>query len=310
MKTFSTITYRTKSPSVVALGCFDGVHIGHSEVILTAKKKAVELGCNCTVWTFEEPPKNYFLPKAVPLITTKAEKCELIKALGVDTFICVPFTKETAKISAEDFFVNIIKERLCAVHVVCGFNYSFGEGGRGTVELLQKLCKEYGIGLTVLDAVSSGELTVSSSVIREVLERGDAEMATRLLGRPYSLKTVVIGGQHLARKLGFPTLNQEFPSRLAVPKRGVYVSKIKIGSSKKVYYGISNIGIRPTVGGHALFAETHIFDFSGNLYGSTVKVEFLKFIRDEIKFDGLDSLCRQVEKDILTAKEYLNTLTK
>ena len=308
MKVYSTINYRSKNNSVVALGCFDGVHLGHSEVIKTALSKARELDCPCTVWTFDEPPKNYFLRHAVPLITDTAQKASLISRLGVHKLISVPFTKETARISAEDFFSQILIERLKAIHIVCGFNYSFGENGRGNVELLRKLCDKYGVGLTVLEPISVSGVTVSSSAIRDALISGQIELASTLLGRPYSLKTVVISGQRLARKLGFPTVNQEFPSRILIPSYGVYVTRVTVEGKKKQYYGITNVGVRPTVGGKAVFAETNIFDFSGDLYGKWVKVEYLHFIRPEQKFESIEALTAQVNKDIEKAKAYIKSL--
>ena len=308
MKIYSTINYSAKSPSVVALGCFDGVHLGHCEVIKAARSIAKKLGCLCSVWTFDEPPKNYFLKHSVPLITDRKQKATLISKLGVDKFISVPFTKETARISAEDFFEEILKKRLKARHIVCGFNYSFGANGAGNVELLTRLCKKSGIGLTVIEPISVEGITVSSSAIRDALTSGQAEMASALLGRPYSLKTVVISGQRLARKLGFPTVNQEFLSRMLIPKYGVYVTRVTIEGSRKRYYGITNVGVRPTVGGKTVFAETNIFDFSGDLYGRWVKVEYLHFLREEIKFDGIDALAAQVNEDIDAAKRYISQL--
>ncbi len=305
MRVYSTINYSASSPCVVALGCFDGVHLGHKTVIKQALNIAEKKGCSCAVWTFDEPPKNYFLSRAVPLITDKAQKRKLIGQLGVDKFISVPFTKETSKISAEDFFFEILKKRIKAVHIVCGFNYSFGAGGKGNVELLRRLCEETHTGLTVLSPVTVSGITVSSSSIRDALLSGDPETAEQLLGRPFSLKTVVINGQRLARRLGFPTLNQEFSSGGLVPKYGVYVTRVYIANRKKPYYGITNVGVRPTVGGTSVFAETNIFDFSENLYGKSVKVEFLHFLRDEQKFDGLEALTAQVNSDIDNAKKYI-----
>ena len=309
MKTYSTITHVSKSPCVIALGCFDGVHTGHREVIKKARMIAEDLSCSSLVWTFDEPPKNYFLPTAVPLITDREHKNKLIKELGVDVLISVPFTKETAGISAEDFFFKIIKERLKAVHIVCGFDYTFGAKGKGNVSLLKGLCSEHGIGLTVLDPIKINGVTVSSSVIREYLTNGDPEGAAELLGRPYDIYSVVIGGQRLARKLGFPTLNQDIPSRLVIPKHGVYISRVIVGKSKRNYYGITNVGIRPTVGGTTVFAETHILNYSGDLYGKLVKVEFLSFIRPEMKFESLEALTAQVKRDIEVSREYANNKT-
>lgn len=306
MKIYSSVNHSSRSSCVVALGCFDGVHIGHAKVISTAREIADRLGCACAVWTFDEPPRNYFIKNGVPLITNQKEKEELIRTLGVDKLISVPFTLETARISAEDFFENILVNRLRAVHIVCGFNYTFGAQGLGNEKMLESLCHKKGIGFTAVSAVSVSGVTASSSAIRDALIDGNTELANSLLGRPHSLRTVVISGQHLGRRLGFPTLNQEFPAGRLVPKRGVYVSRITIDGKKNPYFGITNVGIRPTVGGTSLFAETNIFDFSGDLYGKTVKVEFLKFLRDERKFPTLTLLTEQIEKDVLSAKEYLN----
>lgn len=308
MKIYSSINYTSKTPSVVALGCFDGVHLGHKEVIKTARSVSDSLGVPCAVWTFDEPPRNYFLKNAVPLITDKDQKTSLISALGVDKFISVPFTKETARISAEEFFTEILIKRLKAIHIVCGFNYSFGEGGKGNVEMLKALCEKMKIGLTVLDPISVGDITVSSSAIRDALSSGQVEKANALLGRPFSLKTVVISGQHLARKLGFPTVNQSFPDRMLIPSYGVYVTRVSIEGRSKKYYGITNVGIRPTVGGNAVFAETNIFNFSGDLYGRWVKVEYLHFIREERKFNGIEALASQIDKDIAEAKKYVENM--
>ena len=305
MKIYSSVNHSSRSDCVVALGCFDGVHIGHAKVISTAREIADHLGCACAVWTFDEPPRNYFIKNGVPLITDQKEKEELIRSLGVDKLISVPFTRETARISAEDFFENILVNRLRAVHIVCGFNYTFGAQGLGNEKMLEKLCKEKGIGFTIVPAVSISGVTASSSAIRDALTEGDTELAMSLLGRPHSIRTVVISGQRLGRRLGFPTLNQEFPTGRLVPKKGVYASRITVDESKKTYFGITNVGIRPTVGGTSLFAETNIFDFSGDLYGRKVKVEFLKFLRDERKFPTLTLLTEQIEKDVQTAKEYL-----
>lgn len=308
MKIYSSVTHSSRTPCVVALGCFDGVHIGHAKVISTAREIADRLGCACAVWTFDEPPRNYFIKNGVPLITDKKEKEELIRSLGTDKLISVPFTRETAKISAEDFFENILVRRLKAVHIVCGFNYTFGAQGLGNEQMLEELCKQKGIGFTALQAVSVSGVTASSSAIRDALMDGNTQLAGSLLGRPYALRTIVISGQQLGRRLGFPTLNQEFPTGRLVPKHGVYVTRITVDSEKRSFFGITNVGTRPTVGGTSLFAETNIFDFSGDLYGKTVKVEFLNFLREERKFPTLTLLTEQIEKDVLTAKEYIKSL--
>lgn len=308
MNIIHTIQYVSDVPTTVALGCFDGVHLGHASVIRAAKEQSKKLGLPLAVFTFTEPPKNFFIPHSVPLITPTAEKEALIGALGADLLLSIPFSREIAAWPAEQFLSDILRDRLRAAHVVCGFNYSFGAGGAGNVELLRKFCKDHGIGLTVLPPLTSGGQTVSSSLIRQAIRDGDPETVRRLLGRNYSLRGRVIDGQKLARRLGFPTVNQEISEELAVPRYGVYVTKIHGIGSALPYYGITNVGLRPTVKGTLLCSETHIFDFDGDLYGKELTVEFLAFLRPETPFPSLEELERQVKSDIQSAKDYLSRL--
>lgn len=307
MKYYSSINHRSKKPCVVALGCFDGVHIGHGQVIKAAKEKATQLNCQCAVWTFSEPPKNYFSPGAAPLITDSIEKRKLIASLGVDKLISVPFCEKTARITAEDFFYSILIDKLKAVHIVCGYDYSFGAKGMGNTSILKELCEENSIGLTILPSVCVNGIPVSSSAIRDAISNGNISEASCLLGRHYAIKAKIINGQHLARSLGFPTVNQRVPDKLLVPKHGVYVSRISIEGIKKKFYGITNVGERPTVDTEGLFVETYIFDFSGDIYGKYAKIEFLHFIREETKFDSIETLTQQVNKDIKSALHYIES---
>ncbi len=306
MKTVNTLDFISPTQTVVALGCFDGVHMGHREVIHTARKHADRLGLPLAVLTFSEPPKNYFVPHSVRLLTDEKTKEALIASLGVDLLVCVPFDRTIATMPAEAFFRDILLERMKAAHIVCGFNYSFGEGGKGTPESLLALCQSAEIGLNVLSPVTINGIPVSSSAIRLALEEGCTEEAEMLLGRPYSLTATVFSGQRLARNLGFPTLNQVFPHGAVIPKHGVYAVQIHIEENKTVFDGIANIGSRPTVNGNEVWAETHIFDFEGDLYGKWISVFFRSFLRPERKFESLDALTEQVQKDILQAKAWLN----
>ena len=300
MKSYSLSSFTQKRPCVCALGCFDGIHIGHASLIDTAKRISKELSLPSLVWSFREPPKNYFSRENIPLLTTPDEKRETMRALGVDIFISVTFEENIASLSAEDFFYNILIKKINAAHIVCGFNYRFGKGGAGDTAILAKLCEKNNIGLSVIPPVTLGDITVSSSEVRAALTEGRISDANMLLGRPYSLRSKVVDGQHLGRALGFPTLNQKFESGKLVLKNGVYVSRVLFDGKKK--YGITNVGSRPTVDGNSLCAETHIFDFKGDLYGKTVKVEFLEFLRPEQKFESLDELTEQVHADIEKAK--------
>ena len=308
MNVFHSIDYHSNTPTAVALGCFDGVHLGHASVIRGAKEQAVRLGVPLAVFTFTEPPKNFFLPHSVPLITTPEEKEELIDSLGADLLLSIPFDRTIASLSAEEFLETVLRDRLKAAHIVCGFNYSFGAKGTGNTDLLSAFCKKNGIGLTVMPPLSIDGAAISSSLIRQTIEKGDLPTVRRLLGRNYSLSGRVVDGQKLARRLGFPTVNQVLRPGLAVPRYGVYVTKIRGIEPHTDFFGITNVGMRPTVNGTQLCSETNVFDFEGDLYGKELRVEFLAFLRPEQKFDSVDDLRRQVESDITDAKAYLASL--
>ena len=303
MTTHTSIDYISDSKTVIALGCFDGVHAGHRKVISTAVEIAKELSVSSAVWTFDRSPKNYFSPHSVPTITDFEEKRVLVEALSVDKFICVPFGPDIFEITPVDFFEKILLGRLSARHLVCGFNYTFGKKSQGDIKLLSELCCKAGIGLTVIDAVSIDGIQISSSAIRNALAEGNVELAAKMLGRPYILDSEVFSNQHLASKLGFPTANQMFKHNKLVPKKGVYVTRILIDGEAK--YGITNVGIRPTVSDNTLCAETHIFDFSDNLYDKKLHIEFLSFLREEQRFGSVEALSRQVHEDIEKAKDYI-----
>lgn len=306
MNVFTSVPSFPATPCVLALGCFDGVHLGHVAVIRRARQLAEEQNLPCAVLCFREPPKNLFSPCAVPLLTTPDEKAIAIEALGVSLLFSIPFDRRMAETSAEDFF-SLLCDTLSARHVVCGFNFTFGAGGLGNASLLASLCREHGVGLTVVPPTRMEEEAVSSSRIRTCLEMGEVSQAARLLGRPYSLSAEVIHGQHLARKLGFCTANQLFPEGKVIPKHGVYVIRARHGD--RTFGGIANVGMRPTVRGTLLCCETHLFDFAGDLYGSELTVEFLEFLREERPFDSLAALTAQIEKDVEKALAYCRSLS-
>jgi len=302
VKTYTTAQYHSDTPCVIALGCFDGVHKGHAAVIREAVRIAKETGVQSAVWTFEEPPRNFFSPGLSPRITDTAEKKRLVRRLGVDILVCIPFDLATGNLSPEAFF-DMLCGKLCASHIVCGFNYSFGKGGAGNEALLRSLCERAHVGFSCVGPVVLDGETVSSTAVRTAVEAGDTEKAARLLDRPYAINTIVIDGQKLARRLGFPTVNQVFERGILIPRRGVYVTRVHIGS--RCYDGVTNVGMRPTVGGTLLCAETHILGFSGNLYGKRVRVDFLHFLRPETAFSSVEKLADQVRQDIETAKIFL-----
>ena len=218
MRTRVSLDFQTNQPHVVVLGCFDGVHKGHSELIREARRIATNSSLPLAVFSFSEPPKSFFSPSPIPLLTSIDEKKRIMTTLGVDLLVCPPFDKSIADIDAEQFFYGIIKQKLSASFVLCGFNYRFGKMGAGDTDLLSRLCKKNGIGLSVMPPVEINGSPVSSSAIRLALMDGDVRLAASLLGRPYSIISEVVHGQHLGRTLGFPTVNQIFEDRLVTPK--------------------------------------------------------------------------------------------
>ena len=297
----------TEYACVLALGCFDGIHLGHKQVIETAKSIADDKKLPLAVLSFDTPPKNAFSEVKTPLIISLKDKSAILEEIGVDYDIITSPTKEFLSISAEDFVNDIILNKLGAKHVVCGFNYRFGAGGKGDTALLTELCERQGVGVTVIPEYTKDGATVSSSRIRRAISEGDTETIKNMLGRYYSITAKVVNGQHLARKLGFPTVNMIPDSSVLLIKNGVYVTRVNLNGEQK--YGITNVGLRPTVDTDLLCAETHIFDFSGDLYGKEICVEFLHFLRSETKFESVELLAKQIENDIKKASGYISNIS-
>ncbi len=304
MLVYKDAKIQLNSPAVLALGCFDGVHIGHKAVINEAKQIAVSLGLSLAVFTFSEPPRNFFSPCSVPLICTKEKKLELLQENGVDIAVCVNLSKEILSTKADEFINDILIGRMNALHIVCGYNYTFGKNALGNVGLISDICKRKSIGVTVIPKFMYKNTPVSSSLIRQSISEGKTEYASKLLGRPFSICSTVVNGQHLARRLGFPTVNIIPESKQILPKNGVYVTRVSFDGIKK--FGITNVGVRPTVNTELLCVETHIFDFDGDLYGKEICVEFLHFLREEKKFSSVESMASQILSDIDTAKEFIS----
>lgn len=294
--------YAFSSPTAVALGNFDGVHIGHARLI----KALTDLEFTSVVYTFEKHPANMLSGNETLLtINTNDEKAEILSELGVDNLIFADFLS-VKDMTPREFVDKILIEKLSAREVVCGYNYRFGKRGEGDTELLEKLLREKGVGLTVIDEVTLDGMPVSSSEVRRALLSGDMPLAERLLGRPYFINSTVVHGNALGRKLGFPTVNETFGlGRLILPY-GVYFARTVIGES--ALPAVVNVGIRPTVNSTDLTpsVEAHIIDFEGDLYGSKVRVEFIKKHRNEQKFASLDDLKRQIEKDITECRNFFD----
>lgn len=294
--------FRLKN-TAVSLGKFDGVHLGHRlliERIIQEKSK----GLLSVVFTFSLHPMSLFSDKELELIDTEAEKIKKLDKLGVDVLISYPFTQETANTEPEEFVRKILVEQLDVKLIVVGSDYRFGKKRKGDVDLLQKLSKQYGYEVIVYEKLKIEEHTVSSTLIRNEIAMGNMEFVQELLGEPVLIEGEVVYGNQLGRTIDVPTVNQLVPEKKLMPPNGVYASRVHIDD--QIYYGVTNVGYKPTVTKEKIKGvETHIFDFQGNLYGKTIEVELLHYIRPERRFASLEELKKQIQQDSASARAYL-----
>ena len=287
----------------VALGSFDGVHLGHAALISRAVDDARANHRASAVWTFSDDPAVLPGKSGMRSITTLDEKLDLIAALGVDYAILAGFA-DVRSLSPEEFVRDMLMRCCGAKTVVCGFNYTFGKNGAGKPDTLKSIM---GDNCIIVDPVCVDGEPVSSSAVRALLEAGDAEEAAKLLGHYFFINFPVVHGKELGRTIGLPTINQNFPSGLIIPKEGIYASIVWIDGRE--YVGVSNVGKRPTVDESGrVNCETHIIGFEGWLYGEHIKVGLAKWLRGEKKFPDIDSLRAQIESDAKAAEEYFKAL--
>ena len=289
---------------VIALGFFDGVHLGHGALLRRAAEEAKKRGCESAVFTFDRPPKEVITGVPCPLINSPEDRAELVKRLyGIDEMIMVPFDDEMRTTPWDRFVTDILVGRYGAVHLVAGHDHHFGHKNQGSPELLREKCAELGLGCDIIPAVTIGGITVSSTHIRKLLEEGDVETARAFLGHPHVLTQTVGHGRQLGRTIGIPTANLVAPPHVLLPKRGVYAAKITLPDGR-AFGGVTNVGVRPTVNnGQDVTVEPWILDFDGDLYGQAIRVEFFRRLRDERKFESLEALRSQIETDAGKTRE-------
>jgi riboflavin kinase/FMN adenylyltransferase len=284
--------------AVVAIGNFDGVHLGHCAVIEEAARRAAELGAPHAVLTFEPHPRSVFRPELAPFrLTPYPAKARLIETLGVELLFALRFDLDFAKKTPEEFARRILGEGLGARHVLAGYNFVFGHGRAGTPARLIELGKAHGFGVTIVPPVTraDGEV-ISATAVREHLLRGAPKAAAALLGRPWEIEGVVEEGDRRGRSIGFPTANVALGEHLR-PATGVYAVEVE-GRGP----GVANLGWRPTVGGRDLRLEVHLFDFAGDLYGSTLRVALVEYLRGERRFESIEALKAQIAEDARQAR--------
>lgn len=294
--------------SIVTLGNFDGVHLGHRRIIERVVRRARSLGVPSVVYTFEPHPRKVVAPGKGPLlITDLAEKTRQVASLGVDFLVLARFTIDFAKKHPAEFTEEVISRHLCAREVFVGHDYAFGSGASGTVSALKEMGGILGFKVTVVPACKRGGEVVSSSLIRRLLSSGEVARAAKLLGRPYTVSGSVTRGRSIGRAMGFPTANLK-PCTELVPGRGVYAAMARIGNSKKTHMSVVNIGTAPTFERKKSIIEAHMLDFKSSVYGKSMELGLVKRLRNERCFSSEASLKSQIARDAEDAKKILARL--
>ncbi|MEW9077797.1 bifunctional riboflavin kinase/FAD synthetase [Terrisporobacter glycolicus] len=281
--------------SVVTIGKFDGIHKGHEVLIEKTVDYSKQEQLTSIVFTFKNSPISYFSNIITREIITEVEKMNKLKLLGVDVVVDIPFNKDMAEISAEDFVKQILVDKLGAKKLIIGHDFAFARKREGTPPILKILGKKYGFDVEVIEPVVINNIRVSSTHVKDLIYAGRVGEIKNYLGRNYTIEGTVIHAKQLGRTLGFPTANLRLQENLIIPKRGIYATKVYIGN--EVYVGATNIGYNPTVDGEKMSVETNILEFDKDIYGKTIKLEFLERIRDEKKFKDLNELKIQLKMD-------------
>lgn len=295
-----------KKGTAVALGYFDGIHLGHKAVLEKTLEIAREKNLTPAVLVFDEHPRKVLSGKVPPMLTDEKMKSRLLRDMGFELFT---FNfRESMNFTEKEFAQKILIQRLDAKAVVCGYDYRYGKNGKGDAQTLCRDLQGQGIEVISLSQIMQNEDIISASKIRELISQGNVRRANEMLGRVFSYERIVERGDALGRKLGFPTINQSFPEDFILPKFGVYASVTTLEGKK--YPSVTNIGIRPTVGGTAVRSETCILGFSGDLYDKNAEVGLLDFLRGEMKFSSLEELSAAVKKDMEKARFVYNEVTE
>lgn len=289
----------------LTIGNFDGIHLGHRQVLKTLHQQAQQMHLPSVVMVFEPLPIEFFAPQKAPVrLMNLREKLQAFASTHIDYVLCVRFNTEFANLTAEQFVQQILLDDLAVKHLVVGDDFRFGKQRQGDYAFLQKQGECNGFSVTDMPTHCRGEERVSSTRIRSELAKPDLQAVEKLLGEPFGFNGRVIHGQKLGRTIGFPTLNLN-PKRIQMPVQGVFAVTVN-GIADKPWPGIANIGLRPTVNGGRPSIEVHLFDWNKDLYGRHIDVTLRQFIRPEMKFNGLDELKAQIRQDAQQAREFFS----
>lgn len=289
---------------IFALGFFDGVHLGHQALLSACCRLAGELGAEAAAITFDRHPQSFFQKDPPGMINSVQDRCRLLRQFGIAAVYQLPVCAQTMSTPWEVFLRELMD--FGAAGFVCGDDFRFGCRGEGNAAKLTQVCRQAGIPCTVVPEQLMEGVRISSSHIRRLLEAGDMERAVRFLGHPHILSGEVISGRHLGRTLGIPTANLTLPEGVLAPKFGVYACRACVEG--RMLPAVTNIGIRPTVGGHHVTVEPWILDFSGELYGRELTLEFYKFLRPERRFDSLVELQKEIRKNAEETREFFGKM--
>ncbi len=289
-------------PQALTIGVFDGVHRGHQMLLARLQDEARARGLGAGVVTFHPNPLAVLRPESpFAYLTTLEQRVELLQAAGVDWVAVVQFTSELALVSAEDFARVLVEEARLRLLLV-GENFALGRGREGTVERLRAIGADAGFEVMAVPLLAASEDGISSTRVRKALAEGAMELVSQLLGRPFSLRGPVLRGDERGRTIGFPTLNIGTSADQALPPNGVYVTRVELGEAR--YPGTTNIGTQPTFDGTRRRVETHVLDYAGDAYGQVVRIELLRRLRDERKFEGVEALVAQIGDDVAATRAY------
>lgn len=294
-----------KHDRVIAIGFFDGVHLGHAALLRLTRRRADELGIPAAVLTFDTHPDTLVYHQPVPLINTLEDRKYLMEEkFSMDEVILAHFDRAMMEMPWEAFVEDYLLGELGAKHVVCGHDFSFGYRGQGTPDKLRRLCAQRGVGVNVVDKVSLGGITVSSTHIRQLIRQGDMEAAAQMLGHRHFLSGEVLHGKELGRRLGFPTANLALPEGLIAPAYGVYATLVTLPDGS-AHPAVTNVGVRPTVHDQlGRLVEAWILDCTAELYGEKIRVEFFTRLRGEKKFDSLEALREEVLRNAAETRAF------
>ena len=300
--------YLSRTRRAIALGFFDGVHIGHGALLRRVTEAAARENAIPAALTFDPHPDTVIMGADVPLINTPADRADLMRRLyGIEEVMIVRFDQRMMKMPWEEFVTDYLIGERGVVHVVAGHDFHFGYKGEGNPERLRAKCAEAGIGCEIVEKVERDGITVSSTYIRTLIAQGEIELANAFLGHPHVLTDTVAHGKKLGSALGFPTVNLRIPPGVLVPAHGVYAAKVRLGDGAS-HMAVTNVGVRPTVDDDSrLTVEGYLLDYSGDLYGKSVRMEFYKYLREERRFPSLDALKTEISHNIDQTREYFRT---